>query len=113
MKLRLIIFVLIASAIAIWILPVLAEADDLPVLIPKLQERRANVRNEVTFEQVHRIVGPDPEKKGLLIDLMNEELHGTILTGPYPFEAEEADYDYARYRLAGPLLRGKGVLSID
>ena len=112
MKLRLIIFVLIASAIAIWILPALAETDDLPVLIPKLQERRANVRNEVTFEQVHRIVGPDPDNKGLLIDLMDEDLHGTILTGPYPFEAGEADYDYARYRLTGPLLRGKGVLSI-
>ena len=43
---------------------------------------------------------------------MDEELHGTILTGPYPFEAGEADYDYARYRLSSPLIRGKGMLSI-
>ena len=54
MKFRLVLLVFIVSAIAIWILPVLAEKDDLPVLIPEFQERRANVRNEVTFEQVHQ-----------------------------------------------------------
>jgi 3',5'-cyclic AMP phosphodiesterase CpdA len=40
-------------------------------------------------------------------------LQGTIYTGPYPFESEEADYDYARYRRASSLKEGKGVLQIS
>ena len=87
--------------------------QDLPVIVPDLPTRQAHITNQITFDQLRRINGVDPENKGLVIDLGDPSLQGTIFTGPYPFEAGEADYDYTRYRLSSPLVNGKGVLGIS
>lgn len=104
------VFLLIAAIIS----PATSFAQqDLPVIIPDLPPREAHIRNHITFEQLHAIKGTDPENSGLVIDLGNPDLHGSIYTGPYPFEAGAADYDYVRYRLESPLVDGKGVLPLS
>ncbi len=90
-----------------------ASETDLPVVVPNKPVREANVRNRVTFEQIRRIVGTNELDTGLAIDLGDPTLQGSIFTGPYPFEAGVADYDYARYRLKSRLTNGKGVLLIS
>ncbi|MFW6133659.1 MAG: hypothetical protein ACOC8F_07150, partial [Planctomycetota bacterium] len=84
---------------------------ELPVRVPALPRRAAFVRNPVTFDQVTNITGGT--KAGLQIDLGDWRYRGTVFSGPYPFEAGETDYDYARYRLDAPLKRGKGLIRID
>ncbi len=86
---------------------------DLPVVVPKMPLRQANVRNPVTFDQIRRIAGTDPANSGLAIDLGDPSLQGRIFTGPYPFESGAADYDYVRYRLTSRLNNGKGVLLVS
>lgn len=88
-------------------------AEDLPVVVPDLPPTQADVRNQVTFSQIHNIVGPDDAGKGLTIDLEDTTLFGTVYTGPYPFEAGDADYDYSRYRKSSALDLGTGTLSIS
>ena len=86
---------------------------NLPVAVPDLPERAATIRNQITFEQMQNIVGPDEENKGLIIDLGDETLQGKIYSGPYPFEAGDADYDYMRFRKSGTLSNGTGVIPIS
>ncbi len=83
----------------------------LPVLIPDLPQREGRVINPFTWEDLHRVsAGGDP--MGLTLNLGQSGLHGRVLSGPYPFEAGEADYDYPRYRLQGPLHAGVGQVPI-
>jgi len=90
--------------------------ENLPVKVPNLPERDADIRNKLTFEQIHNIVGPDQEGKGLIIDLQDPNLYGTVYTGPYPFDRGSfypSDYDYMRFRKASALSEGKGLLRIS
>lgn len=89
------------------------ENPNLPVIVPSHPSREGDVRNPLSFERIHNIVGPSSDGRGLLLDLGDPSYHGTIHTGPYPFEAGEADYDYARYRLSRKLEKGKGVLDVE
>ncbi len=89
------------------------EAEDLPVRIPDLAGSQAYVRNPLTFEELTRIVGPSPDGRGLLLDLGDASLEGTIYSGPWPFEAGRADYDHACFRAAEPLREGRGTIRID
>lgn len=91
-----------------------AVADsELPVVVPGYPLIPSGVRNPVTFEQIHNIIGPDPDGQGLMLDLQDTSYSGKIYTGPYPFEAKESDYDYARYRLTSELVDGVGTLPIS
>jgi hypothetical protein len=87
-----------------------ALGQDLPVKVPDLPALSSEIRNEITFDQLHRITGSASD--GLVIDLGDTSLQGKFYTGPYPFAAGEADYDYARYRKEGLLSNGKGTLPI-
>lgn len=90
--------------------------ENLPVLIPELPRRPAaprNIRNQITFEQMQNIVGPDEENNGLIIDLGDETLQGKIYSGPYPFEAGDSDYDYMRFRKSGKVTNGTAVIPIS
>lgn len=87
-------------------------SQDLPVIVPEgSPDENFRIRNPYPFEVIHNIVGSDDE--GLLLDTGDSSLQGKIYTGPYPFEAGESDYDYARYRYSRPLENGAGVLRID
>ncbi|MBW1680472.1 MAG: fibronectin type III domain-containing protein [Deltaproteobacteria bacterium] len=85
---------------------------DLPVLVPDLPERQVGIRNRVVLDQIRSIRGPDREGRGLVMDLGDPSLFGTIYTGPYPFEVGLSDYDHFRFRMASPLRQGRGVLEI-
>jgi hypothetical protein len=87
-------------------------ADELPVLVPDFPERQGPIRNPFTYKAMHTIA-KSGDHRGLFIDLGNTNLQGMIHTGPYPFEAGEADYDHARYRNSNPLINGAGLLQID
>jgi len=91
----------------------LSRAEDLPVRVPDdwaLHNTRA--RNPITFEQLHNIA-PTTSGKALRLDLNDPSFDGRIYTGPYPFEADEADLDYARYRASGSLADGAGLLPVE
>jgi hypothetical protein len=83
---------------------------DLPVKIPDLPESRGSIRNPFSIAEITRITGATAD--GLVLELEDPSLNGTIFSGPYPFEAGIADYDYARYRSASPLRDGRGVIQI-
>jgi len=93
--------------LAALVIPSLAQGEevDLPVLQPEYPTKQGGIRNQVTFDQIHNIVGPSADGKGLAIDLEDSSLYGEIFTGPYPFEAGEADFECARYRRPWELLR--------
>lgn len=82
----------------------------LPVSPPEQQHYNGGIRNLVTFEQIHNIVGVTPNGHDFLIDLADASLSGRIYTGPYPFEAAESDFDYARFRESSELKRGAGKI---
>ncbi|MBL0732571.1 MAG: metallophosphoesterase family protein [Desulfosarcina sp.] len=88
-------------------------ANDLPVKVPAGETHECCVRNPYSFEEMHNIVVPSSDGKGLLVDLGDDSLSGVIYTGQYPFEAGESDYDYARYRTSMPLTDGAGTVRID
>ncbi len=94
---------------------VLAQAAEkpLPVKVPDLVQRTRDHRRVLTLKQINNIVGPDKEGKGLALDLGDTTLFGDIYTGPYPFEAGQADYDYTRYRRYSQIRKGRGVLRIQ
>ncbi len=84
---------------------------DLPVRVPQLPERSRPSAAPFTWEDLHRVrVGIEPLT--LTLDLGRPDLNGRILSGPYPFEAGEADYDYPRYRTAAPLAQGTGQIEV-
>jgi phosphodiesterase/alkaline phosphatase D-like protein len=91
-----------------------AVANDLPVLDPtgSLPVRDGSIRNPAEVQDIIGKIVDGTTAKGLDF-LGHSSLQGTIYTGPYPFEAGEADYDYARYRRYEPLTNGEGTLRID
>jgi len=93
--------------------PVIPAEPDLPIVVPDLPQREGDIRNRITIGQLRNIRSLESPDKGLTIDLGDATLHGKIYTGPYPFAAGEADYDYPRYRLHGSLTKGKGVLPVS
>ena len=96
--------------------PTAAEAAEtvagLPILEPVYPRRDGDIRNPITYKDLHN-VGAAGDENGLFIALGNPALHGKIYTGPYPFEAGEADYDYTRYRFMEDLVQGTGPLRMD
>ena len=82
----------------------------LPVNPPDGRMRSKGIRNAISLAQIHNIVGPSRDGKGLLIDLGDETLFGSIYSGPYPFEQNESDYDHVRFRMKTALKDGKGVI---
>jgi 3',5'-cyclic AMP phosphodiesterase CpdA len=92
--------------------PVFATEPDLPVVVPDLPPKKGDIRNRITIDQLRNIKSSESPDQGLFIDLGDKAIHGKIYTGPYPFEAGEADYDYPRYRLQSSLTEGKGVLPV-
>nr|VFJ92492.1 MAG: Calcineurin-like phosphoesterase [Candidatus Kentron sp. H]VFJ93381.1 MAG: Calcineurin-like phosphoesterase [Candidatus Kentron sp. H]VFK00186.1 MAG: Calcineurin-like phosphoesterase [Candidatus Kentron sp. H] len=70
-----------------------------PVLTPTFIRIDGDIRNLITWEQLHAVTEKDGND--LTLDLGGTGLEGKvakICSGPYPFEFGEADYDYARYR---------------
>ncbi|MBI5571795.1 MAG: metallophosphoesterase family protein [Desulfomonile tiedjei] len=107
--------IIVACLALVWAGQGTAEApflQDLPIRVPDLPAGPAMPRNRVTFEQVHTIVGPDAENRGLVIDLQDAKLQGTIYTGLYPFALGKADYDYSRFHRQSRLDAGRGTLPI-
>ncbi len=89
-----------------------AADQPLPVKVPDLPPKEGGARNQLTLRQINNIIGPDAEGKGLVIDLLDSTLVGDVYTGPYPFEAGSADFDYTRYRRWDRIRGGRGVLRI-
>jgi len=85
-----------------------AAAQDLPVLEPNLPSKVSGVRNPVTFDQIHNIVGPSEDGSGFVLDLNDSSYWGWIYSGPFPLAG--SDIDYSRYRIRTPLRNGKGVI---
>lgn len=82
----------------------------LPVNPPRGRASAKGIRNPLTFEQIRNIVGVADNGEGLLLDLKDESLFGTIYSGPYPFESAESDFDSMRFRLKSSLVKGRGVI---
>ena len=88
-----------------------AAAVDLPVVEPDIAQTPFDLWvGAVSSDQLHQIT--DGNEKGLLLDLKDPNLWGTIYTGPYPFEAGDSKYAYAYYGASSKLAEGKGVLPI-
>ncbi|MEW6110665.1 MAG: metallophosphoesterase family protein [Thermodesulfobacteriota bacterium] len=108
--------ILVVLCLAVLLVPlcefVFAAEPDLPVVVPDLPPGKGDIRNRITIEQLRNIQSSESPDQGLAIDLGDAAIHGKIYTGPYPFAAGEADYDYPRYRLQGSLTGGKGVLPV-
>ncbi|NQV32370.1 MAG: metallophosphoesterase family protein [Phycisphaeraceae bacterium] len=86
------------------------EHSVLPVKVPQARLDQKGIRNPLTFAQVRNIIGVSKDGTGLLLDLQDESLFGTVYSGPYPFEAQESDYDTMRFRLSKPIVKGRGVI---
>lgn len=101
-------------------------AEDLPVKDPATadcKEKPLNIRNLFTIEQLYGAI-KDGEAQGLEIDLTGvhrlldgtsidpARIYGVIYVGPYPFEAQETDYDLKRFRRQTSLKGGKGTLDL-
>jgi hypothetical protein len=83
---------------------------DLPVKQPTGRLQSKGVRNAISLSQIRNVVGPSRDGKGLLLDLQDETLFGSIYAGPYPFEQDESEFDYMRFRVKTSLTKGKGVI---
>jgi len=88
-------------------------AADLPIKIPDLPLREGIVRNPLTWEDLHRIIGPDPSGEHLLVDLQSDRFSGRIFSAPYPFEVHESDYDYPWYRSESVFRNGTGIIPVS
>lgn len=91
-------------------LAVARRPHDLPVKPPAEPLQSKGIRNIISLNQIRNIVGPSKDGKGLLLDLQDESLFGSIYAGPYPFEQAESDYDYMRFRVKTSLVEGRGVI---
>ncbi|MFZ0391872.1 MAG: metallophosphoesterase family protein [Calditrichia bacterium] len=58
------------------------------------------------------ITGPDSAGNGLIIDLQDSTLFGTVYSGVNYFEVHNSDYYYSRYRYREPLRKGRGVIQL-
>jgi len=84
--------------------------DSLPVNPPDAKPGQKGIRNLLTFKQIRNVTGAAKDGSGLLLDLEDESLFGSIYSGPYPFEARESDYDIMRFRLKSSLNKGRGII---
>jgi hypothetical protein len=87
-------------------------AQELPVRIPQGKRVSGGLSNEISLGQIYAALQEEGNKQGLLIDFANSDLHGTIYSGPYPFEEKESDITYRRYRMRSSLNNGEGVIPI-
>ena len=101
----------ITSFILLLVLSVSAAAGELPVIVPEMPAVDRGIRNPITWDELHNIIAGD--KNGLVLDLGDAYFHGRVSTGPYPFESEESDYDYPRYRTRSALTKGKANLNVS
>ncbi len=99
--------------VSIWSVSAYGNNEPLPVKIPDLPVKDGGIRNQVTYDQINNITGPDADGKGMIIDLEDPTLMGTVYTGPYPFEAGQADMDYFRFRKSSSIVNGTGTLRIS
>lgn len=58
------------------------------------------------------ITGPDSNGQGLVIDLQDTTLFGTIYSGVFYFEKHNSDFLYPRYREKSRLRKGKGIIRL-
>ena len=86
---------------------------DLPVVVPSLPARPGVIRNPITYEQIHHIAGVTPDGKGLLLDLEDPSLEGTLYAGPYPFCEGVADYDQVVFRTTVAVEAGRAEIPAE
>ena len=103
----------LCMVVSLWSASAFGGDEPLPVKVPDLLPKDAGIRNQVTYDQINNVIGPDAEGKGLVIDLEDPTLMGTVYTGPYPFEAGQADMDYFRFRKSSSVVNGTGTLRIS
>lgn len=101
-------------------------ADELPIDRTVLEGRAEiaayGVRNSFTLDQIWSSIGSGEE--GLAVDLTSIEtlldgtridprrIYGNAYVGPYPFEAEESNYAYKRFRIQAKVREGKAELRL-
>lgn len=78
------------------------------------------IENVLTFDAIHQAIGSG--EGGLLIDFGGVDtlldntvidpgkIYGWMYAGPYPFESDETEYSYRRFRIGGRIEGGRGVL---
>jgi hypothetical protein len=103
-------------------------AGELPVDLHSLEknfreESHHGIRNLISLDQIWSIVKSG--KTGLEIDLSGvrnlldgssiqpSAIYGTAYAGPYPFEAEESQFAYKRFRLKAKIQNGSAVLPLE
>ncbi len=92
--------------------------DELEATCTEVADYR--IENLLTFEEIQSSIGSDPS--GLKIDFSHIDtlgdhtvidagkIYGRMFAGPYPFEAEETEYSYRRFRIWGTIEGGEGKL---
>ena len=80
------------------------------------------IRNLLSLDQIRSVIRSG--KEGLSVDLSGvrslldgshvepSRIYGTAYAGPYPFEAEESDFAYKRFRLEAKIRNGRAVLPV-
>ncbi|MDY6821675.1 MAG: hypothetical protein SVN78_08655, partial [Deferribacterota bacterium] len=101
--------------------------QDLPVIDPGnagYNEIDAGVRNLYSIEDLNNAV-KEGDDEGFIFDLTNKtklndgseinprNIFGRIYVGPYPFEKDEVDYTYKRFRSESNIENGVGKIDID
>jgi hypothetical protein len=84
----------------------------------------SGVRNLLSIDQIHSCI-KNGSADGLIFDMTDithlldgseidpSRVYGYIYSGPYPFESNETQYSYYRFRLGSKIEHGKGTLLID
>ena len=82
------------------------------------------IRNLITDDQLQAAI-QDGDSSGLVLDLTGIEtlldgseidpskIYGKVYTGPFPFESEETEYNYKRYRRVNDISEGQGIIDTN
>jgi len=109
------------------LLAVTSFAQDLPVVNPATESydeiEYSSIRNLYSIEDLMSAVKSGDEE-GFIFDLTNitilndgsninpNKIYGNIYAGPYPFEKDEVDYTYKRFRRESDIENGVGKIDV-
>ena len=80
------------------------------------------IRNRLSIDQIRDSIGQHDNE--IVVDLSKvaqtldgqrldpDRIYGSLVCGPYPFEASEAEFAYPRFRRESPISHGVGLVDV-